>query len=302
MERLIAAIRAKHNPTVAGLDPRLDMLPAELLDKHLSAKGETLQAAADAIVEFNVGILDALADVVPAVKPQLACYEAFGAPGMDAFAQTIAHARQLGYYIIADAKRGDIGSTAEQYAQAFLGTTQVGSTAISPFPCDCVTVNPYLGSDNLLPFYQQCQQHDKDIFVLVKTSNKSSYEVQELMVGDRPVYKVIAELLARTGADSIGASGYSRIGMVVGATYPAHLTALRKALPNSFFLVPGYGSQGGTAADVAGAFDHNGYGAIINSSRAILCAWQKRGGHFADAARAEALDMKKALSAVISMA
>ncbi|MCL2545645.1 MAG: orotidine-5'-phosphate decarboxylase [Oscillospiraceae bacterium] len=290
MNKLIAAIAAKQNPTVVGLDLRLDMLPAELLDKHIAAQGETPEAAGAAILEFNKGILDALQDIVPAVKPQLACHEAFGVPGMIAFAESVKYAKQLGYYIIADAKRGDIGSTSAQYAQAFIGKTRIGNTEYEAFGCDCMTVNPYQGSDNLDPFLDACEAYDRDIFVLVKTSNPSSSDVQDLLVDGKPVYRHIAEQLA--------ALHNRHIGIVVGATHPAQLTELRDAMPDTVFLIPGYGAQGGTAASVAPAFANGGH-AIVNNSRDILRAWQKRGGHYAEAARAEALDMREKLQKII---
>lgn len=276
MDALIEKILQKDNPTVAGLDPRPAHLPPEL--KELPPD--------EAYLKFNMGLIDALADVVPAIKPQAACYEALGAAGVAVLEKTIAASREAGLYVISDAKRGDIGSTAEAYAEAWLGDGPLGS--------DAVTVNPYLGSDGILPFLAS----GRDIFALVKTSNPSSAELQDADCGGEPLYMRAARLLERLGTDSVGEYGYSRIGAVVGATHPAELTKLRALFPNMFFLVPGYGAQGGGAADVAGAFDGRGLGAVINSSRGIIAAWKKTGGDWKDAARAEALLMRAALRAV----
>ena len=276
MDALIEKILQKDNPTVAGLDPRPAHLPPELRELPPD----------EAYLKFNLGLIDALADVVPAIKPQAACYEALGAAGVAVLEKTIAAARGAGLYVISDAKRGDIGSTAEAYAEAWLGDGPLGS--------DAVTVNPYLGSDGILPFLAS----GRDIFALVKTSNPSSAELQDLDCGGEPLYMRAARLLERLGAESVGEFGYSRIGAVVGATHPEELTKLRALFPNTFFLVPGYGAQGGGAADVAGAFDGRGLGAVINSSRGIIAAWKKTGGDWKDAARAEALSMCAALRAV----
>lgn len=281
MDRLIEKIMEKRNPTVAGLDPRPEHLPPELAELP----------AHEAFLRFNLGLIDALADIVPAVKPQAACYEALGAAGMAVLEKTIAAAKAAGLYVIGDAKRGDIGSTAEAYAQAWLGC--------GPLGCDAVTVNPYLGSDGIRPFLDAAKAADGDVFVLVKTSNESSKELQDANCGGSPLYMRTAELVRAIGADSIGAFGFTRLGAVVGATHPAQLTALRAAFPKAFFLVPGYGAQGGGAADCAGAFDSRGLGAVVNSSRAIMCAWKKSSASWKDAARAEASAMRDALRGVI---
>ena len=276
MAALIEKILQKDNPTVAGLDPRPAHLPPELAELPLD----------EAYLRFNLGLIDVLADIVPAIKPQAACYEALGSKGIAVLEKTIAAAHDAGLYVIGDAKRGDIGSTAEAYAEAWL--------ADGPLGCDCVTVNPYLGSDGILPFLAS----GRDIFALVKTSNPSSAELQDTDCGGIPLYRRVAMLIEKLGEDTVGAHGYSRIGAVVGATHPAELAELRAAFPRTFFLVPGYGAQGGGAADCAGAFDKNRLGAIVNSSRGIFAAWKKTGGDWRDAARGEALAMRDALRSV----
>lgn len=276
MDALIEKILQKNNPTVAGLDPRPAHLPPELAELPPD----------EAYLRFNLGLIDVLADIVPAIKPQAACYEALGAKGIAVLERTIAAAHDAGLYVIGDAKRGDIGSTAEAYAEAWLSD--------GPLGCDCVTVNPYLGSDGILPFLAS----GRDIFALVKTSNPSSAELQDTDCGGMPLYRRVTMLIEKLGADTVGAHGYSRIGAVVGATHPAELAELRAAFPRTFFLVPGYGAQGGGAADCAGAFGANGLGAIVNSSRGIFAAWKKTGGDWRDAARGEALAMRDALRAV----
>lgn len=296
IDRLITKIRACKNPTVAGLDARLEYIPGEILEKHIALSGKTLKAAADAIFEFNVGLMDALCDIIPAVKPQAAYYELLGPEGMRVFKETIDYARSKDLYVIADGKRNDIGSTASAYAEAFFGTVEVGGVRLTPFGSDALTVNPYLGSDGIKPFTDYCERMDKSIFVLCKTSNKSSYEFQEMVAGDRPLYRVIASHIERWGKNCIGESGYSNVGAVVGATHPRQLKELRELHPNLFFLVPGYGAQGAGAAEIEHAFDRQGHGAIINSSRGILCAWQTKGDngqHYAEAAREAALEMRK---------
>lgn len=296
IDRLIEKIRDLANPTVVGLDPRTEYLPENLLKKHLDAHGETPEAVAGAYLEFNKGILDALRGVVPAVKPQCAFYEAFGPAGMETFRQTLMYAAELGYYVIADAKRGDIGSTSKAYSEAFLGQVQIGSAAYTAFPCDALTVNPYLGSDNLNEFLKDCDAYGKMVFVLCKTSNPSSIEVQEMMAGDRPLYRLIAEQADRAGTKRQGVYGYSSVAAVAGATHPAQLRSLREEFPHLFFLVPGYGAQGGDVFDIVGAFDKYGRGAAVNNSRGIICAWQKaKTGDYAAAALEAATAMRDAI-------
>lgn len=303
MDNLIEKIKQKANPTVAGLDPILDYIPEFIKEKSFKEYGKSLRGAAEAILEFNIALIDALYDIVPAVKPQSAYYEMYGFNGVAALHRTIQYAKQKGLYVIADVKRNDIGSTAEAYAAAYLGKTEVAGESIAPFDADSATVNAYLGSDGIKPFIKECKESNKSIFILVKTSNPSSGELQDLNFADgEPLYIKTANLVDSWGKDSIGEYGYSLIGAVVGATYPAQLKELRGKYKNTFFLVPGYGAQGGGAADVAGGFDQNGLGAIINSSRAIMCAYKKEKcseEDFAGAARREALRMKNELNEVI---
>lgn len=300
-DRLCAAILEKNNPTVAGLDPKLDFIPAFIKEASFLKYGNTLEGAADALLTFNKGLIDALYDIVPAVKPQCAYYEMYGWQGVKALYETVQYAKEKGLFVITDGKRNDIGTTMEAYAAAHLGTVTVNGADITPFDGDALTVNGYLGTDGIAPLLQICKDKDKGIFVLVKTSNKSSGELQDKWIGDATVYRTMGDMCENWGADSHGKYGYSAVGAVVGATYPEQLAELRKALPHTFFLVPGYGAQGGGAKDVAPAFDANGLGAIINSSRGIMCAY-KKGGYseeqYAEAARAEALRMRDELLSV----
>lgn len=301
-DRLIRRIAETGNPTVVGLDPKLEYIPAPIKEAAYLVHGHTLEGAAEAILAFNKGIIDAICDVVPAVKPQCAYYERFGWPGMKALADTIAYAREKGLFVIIDGKRNDIGTTMEAYAAGHLGVTQVEDISLPAFGGDLLTVNGYLGSDGIKPLLKVCQEQNKGIFVLVKTSNPSSGELQDQCIDGKPIYRVMGEFCEQWGEQLPGQYGYSGVGAVVGATYPDQLTELRKALPHTFFLVPGYGAQGGGAEGVAGAFDENGLGAIINSSRGILCAWQKTGAapeDYAKAAREEALRMREDLCRVI---
>lgn len=297
-------IRARKNPTVVGLDPRIEYVPAHIQKESFSRFGQTLEGAADAVWQFNKGLIDALWDVVPAVKPQAAYYENLGWHGMAVMDQTIRYAREKDLYVIADIKRGDIGSTAEAYAEAWLGTTKVGQAELAAFDADCVTLNGYMGSDAIKPFLEQCVARAKSAFVLVKTSNPSSVELQDMVAGDRLVYTVMGDLIERWGKDTAGEYGYQALGAVVGATHPSVLKQLRRRLEHTFFLVPGYGAQGGTAADVRYAFDELGRGAIVNASRSIMCAWRKTGKDgmdYQDAARAAALQMQEELKEYITI-
>lgn len=304
MDRLVSLIRKKENPTAAGLDPKIEYLPRFLLDEAYKEHGKGFEGAAAAILSFNKALIDALYDVVPAVKLQSACYEMYGWQGVRAFHESIKYARQKGLYVIADVKRNDIGSTAEAYAKAYLGQTPLGSGSEEAFGADAATVNGYLGIDGIEPFLKVCQEHDKDIFVLVKTSNPSSGELQNIPVlGNIPVYSKMGELVENWGKNHIGKYGYSRIGAVAGATYPRQVKELRLMLPCVFFLIPGYGVQGGAAKDAVVALDKDGMGGIVNASRSIMCAYKKEGcdqKDFAGAARREALNMKKALTDAIS--
>lgn len=294
LDRLIEKIAEKQNPTVAGLDPKLDFIPAHIKEQAFAQYGTTLEGAAEALYLFNKELIDALCDIVPAVKPQCAYYEMYGWQGMRALVKTIEYAKSKDMFVITDGKRNDIGTTMEAYAAAHLGETAVEDSSFSPFGGDALTVNGYLGCDGINPLLDICRNKDKGIFVLVKTSNKSSGDLQDRDCGGKPVYRIMGDFCEEWGKADIGKYGYSAVGAVVGATYPEQLTELRAALPHTFFLVPGYGAQGGGAADVAGAFDKNGLGAVINSSRGIMCAYKKTGDekNFAEAARQEAIRMR----------
>ena len=294
-DRLIEKIAEMKNPTVVGLDPKLDYVPeyikAEAFEKH----GKTLEAAAEAILTFNKMIIDGIHDVVPAIKPQAAYYEMYGWQGVKTLKETIDYAKSKGMFVMTDGKRNDIGATMEAYAAAHLGVTAVDGEEIEAFGADALTVNGYLCSDGIAPLLKICNEEDKGIFVLVKTSNPSSGELQDRKIGEKTIYETMAEMCEKWGGMAPGSYGYTAVGAVVGATYPEQLRELRAKAPSTFFLVPGYGAQGGGAADVAGAFDRNGLGAVINSSRGIMCAYQKAGcdaHEYALAARKEALRMK----------
>ena len=288
-------IRAKKNPTVAGLDPKPEQIPPHILKASYETYGETLQGAAEAVWTFNQGLIDALCDVVPAVKPQAAYYERLGWRGLEVMERTIAYAREKDLFVIADIKRGDIGSTAQAYADAWLGETRVGEASHPVFNADCVTLNGYMGSDTIEPFVEACKAGDKCLFLLVKTSNPGSGELQNMVAGDRLVYKVMGDMTAKLGKGTEGRYGFHLAGAVVGATYPSDMRELRRRLEHTFFLVPGYGAQGGTAEVVQYAFNKYGHGAIVNASRSIMCAWQKTGRDgtdYQEAARAAAVAMR----------
>ena len=303
LDRLIEKIVEKQNPTVAGLDPKLSYIPDFIKEEAFAKYGKTLGGAAEAILVYNKALIDALCDIVPAVKPQAAYYEMYGWQGVRALTETIAYAKSKGMFVITDGKRNDIGTTMEAYATAHLGVTDVDGTEAAAFGADALTVNGYLGADGIVPVINVSKKMDTGMFVLVKTSNPSSGELQNLeLEGSETIYLHMGNLCEEWGKELMGKYGYSGVGAVVGATYPQQLTELRKELTHTFFLVPGYGAQGGTAKDIAGAFDSNGLGAIVNSSRGIMCAWQKEDGckpeDFAAAARREAEKMKKLLTDV----
>lgn len=302
VDLLVEKIKEKGNPSVAGLDPKIDYVPEYIRKKAYAEYGQNLKGATEAIWEFNKGLIDALYDVVPAVKPQSAFYEMYGLYGEEVMHRTISYAKEKGLYIILDVKRNDIGSTAEAYSKAYLGKTMVDGVECDACGVDCVTVNPYLGTDGVLPFVNDCKTYDKAIFALVKTSNPSSGEMQDLMVDDKHIYEKVAECVNKWNEDTIGKSGYGAVGAVVGATYPEQAVVLRKLMPKSYFLVPGYGAQGGGAEGVKPCFNSDGLGAIVNSSRGIMCAYKKgdwKEEQFAEAARAEALRMKADLLSVL---
>lgn len=299
IDTLIEKIKQKNNPTVAGLDPKLDYLPEEMINSAFEKYGETFEGAAAAIFEFNKTLIDSLCDIVPAVKPQAAYYEMYGIEGIKCLKKTIDYAKSRDMYVILDAKRGDIGATSEAYATAYLGKTKLGGNEAEAFDADCMTVNPYLGTDGVFPFVKQCGQNKKGIFVLVKTSNKSSGELQDLKAGGRYIYEHVAELVKKWGSDVVGMHGYSSVGAVVGATYPEQAECLRRLMPRTYFLVPGYGAQGGGAEDVKPCFNEDGLGAIVNASRSIMCAYKKNGGSVGEAARAEAIRMRDDILSVL---
>jgi orotidine-5'-phosphate decarboxylase len=287
-----------------GLDPMLSYIPAHIRAQAGKAADNPFAAAAESLFAFNAALIDATADLIPVVKPQLAYYEQYGVEGLRAFDRTCRYAREKGMLVLADGKRNDIGSTAQAYANAYLGETQFDETGAVPvFDADALTVNAYLGEDGIKPFLQNCDAHDKGIFVLVKTSNPSSGQLQDLPLADgRAVYEMMADLVTEWGGGRTGACGYNAVGAVVGATYPEQLEALRKRMPHTWILVPGYGAQGGKAEDVAKAFGPDGLGAIVNASRSLMCAWQKdawRAAHpeedFALATREEAIRMRDAI-------
>ncbi len=293
--RLIENIVLKNNPTVVGLDPNLDFIPQFIKNESIEKFGNTLEAAADAVLIFNKGLIDALHDIIPAVKPQCAYYELLGWQGVKALAQTIAYAKSKGLFVITDGKRNDIGSTMQAYADAHLGTVCVNNEVIEPFGADALTVNGYLGTDGIAPLIKICKQGDKGIFVLCKTSNPSSGELQDRTIDSKPVYAIMGEMCEKWGEDFDCKYGYSGVGAVVGATYPQQLQELRALMPKTFFLVPGYGAQGGNAQNISYAFDKRGLGAIVNSSRAVMCAYKQSGcdeREYASAARAETIRMR----------
>ncbi len=302
LDRLIEKIEQTQNPTVAGLDPKLDYVPEYIRKKCFEKYGETLKGAAKALLEFNKGLIDALYDIVPAVKPQAAYYEMYGPAGVKTLYKTQEYARSKGMYVITDGKRNDIGTTMEAYATAHLGKVKIGGSEFEPFLGDALTVNGYLGSDGIKPLLKVCAENDKGIFVLAKTSNPSSGELQDRLIDGEPIYEVMGKMCEKWGEELPGVYGYSGVGAVVGATYPEQIKTLRKLLPNTFFLIPGYGAQGASAADIAGAFDENGLGGIVNSSRGIMCAYQKQKcseHEFAEAARREAIRMRDEIMAQV---
>ena len=303
-DRLIDKIVEMQNPTVAGLDPKLDYVPQFIKDRCFAEYGENLKGAAQSLLQFNMALIDELYDIVPAIKPQAAYYEMYGPEGVRVLAETIAYAKSKGMYVITDGKRNDIGTTMEAYSIAHLGDTKLNGQMISPFDADALTVNGYLGTDGIKPLLNVCNEKDKGIFVLVKTSNPSSGELQDLKLeSGETVYERMGAMCENWGESLKGNYGYSGVGAVVGATYPEMLKELRVKMPHTFFLVPGYGAQGGGADDVKYAFDENGIGAIINSSRGIMCAWQKQEGKtekdFAAAAREEAIRMRNDIQNVV---
>ena len=305
MDVLQEKIRQKKNPTVAGLDPKLDYIPKHLIDEAFAKYGQTLRGAAEAYRLFSRGLIDALCDVVPAVKPQSAYSEVLGSAGIAVLEEIVAYAREKGLFVIADIKRGDIGSTAAAYAEGWLSGAPIEGQVFKSFDADCVTLNGYMGSDSIKPFLEAAKGEDKCAFVLVKTSNPGSGELQDLKIADgRTIYEAMGELNESIAAGTQGKYGFTMAGAVTGATYPEQIQDLRARLPHTFFLVPGYGAQGGTAEDVKYAFNEKGHGAIVNSSRGIMCAWKKTGGDghdFQEAARNAAIAMKEDIARFVTI-
>lgn len=296
IQKLMEKIQQTGAPIVVGLDPMLGYIPGHITSKAFEEKGETLEGAAEAVWQYNKEIVDAVWDLIPAVKPQIAMYEQFGLPGLAAFKKTVDYCKEKGLVVIGDVKRGDIGSTSLAYAAGHLGKVAVGSKTYYPFNEDFVTVNPYFGIDGVKPFLDVCREENKGIFLLVKTSNPSSGEFQDQLIEGRPLYELVGEKVAEW-ADTCMEGQYSNVGAVVGATYPEMGKILRKIMPKCFILVPGYGAQGGKAEDLVHYFNEDGMGAIVNSSRGIIAAYkqekyQKFGPeNFAQASRAAVEDM-----------
>ena len=304
VSKLIEKIQKTKAPICVGLDPMLSYIPEHVTKKAFAEFGETLEGAAEAIWQFNKEIVDATCDLIPSVKPQIAMYEQFGLPGLAAYDKTVKYCQEKGLIVIGDVKRGDIGSTSAAYATGHLGTVQVGSQTLSGFNTEYITVNPYLGTDGVKPFVDVCNQCDRGIFVLVKTSNPSSGEFQDRLIDGRPLYELVAEKVVEWGNASMDGD-YSNVGAVVGATYPEMSRILRNLMPHTYFLVPGYGAQGGTAEDLKHCFNKDGLGAVVNSSRGIIAAYKqekyKKFGteHFAEASRQAVMDMVADINSVL---
>lgn len=304
IHQLIEKIQKTKAPICVGLDPMLGYIPEHILKKSFQEFGETLEGAADAIWNFNKEIVDHTFDLIPSVKPQIAMYEQFGIEGLKAYEKTVRYCQEKGLLVIGDAKRGDIGSTSAAYATAHLGKVKVGNTVCTAFNTDFLTVNPYLGTDGVKPFVDVCKSDDKGLFVLVKTSNPSSGEFQDQLVNGRPVYELVAEKVVEWGADCMDGA-YSNVGAVVGATYPEMSAILRKLMPRTYFLVPGYGAQGGTAKYLKACFNEDGLGAVVNSSRGIIAAYKQEkyakfgAEHFAEASRQAVVDMVADINSVL---
>ena len=304
IQKLIEKIQKTKAPICVGLDPMLNYIPEHILKKSFGEFGETLEGAADAIWNFNKEIVDHTWDLIPSVKPQIAMYEQFGIEGLKAYDKTVKYCQEKGLIVIGDAKRGDIGSTSAAYATAHLGKVKVGNSICSAFNTDFLTVNPYLGTDGVKPFVDVCNAEDKGIFVLVKTSNPSSGEFQDRLIDGKPLYEHVAAKVVEWGEASMDGA-YSNVGAVVGATYPEMSAVLRKLMPKTYFLVPGYGAQGGTAKDLKNCFNEDGLGAVVNSSRGIIAAYRQEkyakfgAEHFAEASRQAVIDMVADINSVM---
>lgn len=309
INKLVSKIQKTNAPIVVGLDPMLDYIPQHIQKKAFEEYGETLEGAAEAIWQYNKAIVDATYDLIPAVKPQIAMYEQFGVPGVIAFQKTVDYCHEKELVVIGDVKRGDIGSTSAAYAVGHLGKVQVGTKKLSAFSEDFATVNPYLGTDGIKPFVDVCKEEKKGIFILVKTSNPSSGEFQDRLIEERALYEYVGEMVAQWGADCMGDS-YSYVGAVVGATYPKQGEILRKIMPKSYILVPGYGAQGGKGKDLVHFFNPDGLGAIVNSSRGIIAAYKQEQyiqkgitpENFADASRMAVQDMVDDIAGALAKA
>lgn len=309
INKLVSKIQKTNAPIVVGLDPMLDYIPQHIQKKAFEEYGETLEGAAEAIWQYNKAIVDATYDLIPAVKPQIAMYEQFGVPGVIAFQKTVDYCHEKDLVVIGDVKRGDIGSTSAAYAVGHLGKVQVGAKKLSAFSEDFATVNPYLGTDGIKPFVDVCKEEKKGIFILVKTSNPSSGEFQDRLIEERALYEYVGEMVAQWGADCMG-DGYSYVGAVVGATYPKQGEILRKIMPKSYILVPGYGAQGGKGKDLVHFFNPDGLGAIVNSSRGIIAAYKQEQyiqkgitpENFADASRMAVQDMVEDIAGALANA
>ncbi len=305
INKLIENIQKTGAPIVVGLDPMMNFVPEHILKAAFAEHGETLAGAAEAIWQYNKGIIDATYDLIPAVKPQIAMYEQFGIEGMIAFKKTVDYCKEKGLVVIGDIKRGDIGSTSEAYAIGHVGKVTVGSNSYYGFNEDFVTVNPYLGSDGINPFIKVCKEENKGMFILVKTSNPSSGEFQDQLIDGKPLYEMVGEKVDQWGREHMGDS-YSYIGAVVGATYPEQGKILRKVMPKTFILVPGYGAQGGKGADLVHFFNEDGLGAIINSSRGIIAAYQMEqyksfgAENYAAASRQAVIDMREDIAQALA--
>lgn len=302
---LVEKIKKTEAPIVVGLDPTMELIPKFILNKAIENCGESLEAVGEAIWEYNKGLVDAVYDLVPAVKPQIAMYEQFGIPGLVAYDKTIKYCKEKGLVVIGDIKRGDIGSTSTAYAIGHLGSVKVGNTVCKAFDEDFATVNPYLGTDGIKPFIDVCKEENKGIFVLVKTSNPSSGEFQDRNIDGKTLYEIVGEKVHQWGETHMGDCGYSYVGAVVGATYPEVGKIMRDVMPNTYILVPGYGAQGGKGKDLAHFFNKDGLGAIINSSRGIIGAYKQEAyakfgeKNFGEAARAAVIDMREDIKSAL---
>ena len=304
ISQLVQKIQKTKAPICVGLDPMLGYIPSHIVQKSFNEFGETLEGAADAIWQFNKEIIDNTYDLIPSVKPQIAMYEQFGIEGLKIYARTVEYCQQKGLLVIGDVKRGDSGSTSSAYAVGPIGRVKVGSNVCSGFNTDFITVTPYLGTDGVKPFVNVCNEEDRGLFVLVKTSNPSSGEFQDRLIDGRPLYELVAEKVVEWGSESMDGA-YSNVGAVVGATYPEMSKILRKLMPHTYFLVPGYGAQGGTAKDLAHCFNEDGLGAVVNSSRGIIAAYKQEKyakfgpEHFAEASRQAVIDMIADINSVL---